>query len=61
LLAEHEAIIDALQAHDAERAARLSREHVEGLHKRMIVGLQLAEQQGMEPAATSSNGGGSAT
>ena len=56
--AEHEAIIDALQAHDAERAARLSREHVEGAHKRMIAALQFAEQQGMEPAATSSNGEG---
>lgn len=33
--AEHEAMIDALQAHDPDRSARLSYEHTEGAHRRI--------------------------
>jgi GntR family transcriptional regulator, rspAB operon transcriptional repressor len=32
---EHEAIIDALQVHDADRAFRLARAHIEGTHERV--------------------------
>jgi GntR family transcriptional regulator, rspAB operon transcriptional repressor len=32
---EHEAIIDAIQAHDADRAFRLAREHTEGTRERV--------------------------
>jgi DNA-binding GntR family transcriptional regulator len=39
---EHEAIIDALQAHDADRASRLCHEHVDGAHKRLAMRLRLA-------------------
>ncbi len=39
---EHEAIIDALQAHDADRASRLCHEHVDGAHKRLSTPLRLA-------------------
>jgi GntR family transcriptional regulator, rspAB operon transcriptional repressor len=45
LCTEHEAIIDALQAHDADRAAQLSHAHVEGTHARVIMALRLVEQQ----------------
>jgi DNA-binding GntR family transcriptional regulator len=39
--AEHEAIIDALQARDAERASKLSHEHAEGAHERVAAALRL--------------------
>jgi GntR family transcriptional regulator, rspAB operon transcriptional repressor len=39
--AEHEAIIDALQTHDAESASRLSHEHAEGAHERVATALRL--------------------
>jgi DNA-binding GntR family transcriptional regulator len=39
---EHEAIIDALQAHDADRASRLCHEHVDGAHKHLATPLRLA-------------------
>jgi DNA-binding GntR family transcriptional regulator len=47
---EHEAIIDALQAHDADRAARLSFEHAERAHARISVAVRLVAQQSEEQA-----------
>jgi GntR family transcriptional regulator, rspAB operon transcriptional repressor len=41
LSAEHEAIIDALQAHDPERASRLCHEHVEREHAFIMAALRL--------------------
>jgi DNA-binding GntR family transcriptional regulator len=40
---EHDAIIDALQARDADRASRLSYEHAEGTHERITAALELFE------------------
>jgi DNA-binding GntR family transcriptional regulator len=42
LCAEHEAIINALQAHDPDRAFRLSYEHVEGARERVTTAWRLA-------------------
>ncbi len=39
---EHEAIIDAIQAHDADRASRLAREHAEAALERVTRALRLA-------------------
>jgi DNA-binding GntR family transcriptional regulator len=39
-LSEHEAIIDALQAHDGERASRLASEHLARAHARILKALQ---------------------
>ena len=44
-LEEHEAIIDALQAHDAERASRLTSEHVANGHSRIMRALPIYPQQ----------------
>jgi DNA-binding GntR family transcriptional regulator len=41
--AEHEAIIDAIQDHDADRAARLAHDHVEAARSRTLPALRLAE------------------
>jgi GntR family transcriptional regulator, rspAB operon transcriptional repressor len=38
---EHEAIIDAIQAHDADRASRLAREHAEASLERLTSALRL--------------------
>jgi DNA-binding GntR family transcriptional regulator len=38
---EHEAIIDALQAHDPDRAAQLSCEHMKGAHRRIATSLAI--------------------
>jgi GntR family transcriptional regulator, rspAB operon transcriptional repressor len=38
--AEHEAIIDALQAHDPERASRLCYEHGQGIHQLIVATLR---------------------
>jgi DNA-binding GntR family transcriptional regulator len=51
LCLEHEAIIDALQAHDADRAAQLSHAHVEGTHAHIMVALRLVEQQQQQNSA----------
>jgi GntR family transcriptional regulator, rspAB operon transcriptional repressor len=48
--AEHEAIIDALQAHDAECASRLCYEHTAGAHERVSTSLRLVGQQQENPA-----------
>jgi DNA-binding GntR family transcriptional regulator len=42
---EHEAIIDAVQAHDADRAAVLSCEHSARGHARILASVRLATQQ----------------
>lgn len=52
--AEHEAIIDALQVHDADRASRLSYEHAANAQSRLVTGLGLAVQQ-RQPAAEARN------
>lgn len=39
---EHEAIIDAIQAHDADRASQLAREHAEAARERVTRALRLA-------------------
>jgi GntR family transcriptional regulator, rspAB operon transcriptional repressor len=39
--AEYEAIIDAIQAHDADRASRLAREHAEASHLRILGALRM--------------------
>jgi DNA-binding GntR family transcriptional regulator len=55
MCAEHEAIIDALQDRDADRAARLTCEHVEGTRGRILPALRLVEQQqnkSVEPPET---------
>jgi DNA-binding GntR family transcriptional regulator len=52
---EHEAIIDAIQAHDAERAARLSCEHSARAHARILTSVRLVAQQwdaSVEPPTT---------
>lgn len=46
---EHEAIIDALQAHDADRASRICHEHVDGAHKRVATPLRLAVRRWQVP------------
>jgi DNA-binding GntR family transcriptional regulator len=38
--AEHEAIVDAIQAHDADLASRLSYQHAARAHTRMVTALQ---------------------
>jgi DNA-binding GntR family transcriptional regulator len=43
---EHEAIIDAIQAHDADRAARISHEHSISAHARIVAALRLVAQPG---------------
>lgn len=45
LLAEHAAIIDALQARDRRRAARLVREHISDAERRVVNGLTYAAVQ----------------
>ena len=42
--AEHEAIIDALQAHDADRAAGLAFKHVKRLGESVTKALQLRDE-----------------
>jgi GntR family transcriptional regulator, rspAB operon transcriptional repressor len=42
---EHEAIIDAIQAHDADRASRLAREHAEAALQRVTRALRLAAKR----------------
>jgi DNA-binding GntR family transcriptional regulator len=42
---EHDAIIDALQAHDAERASRLSFEHSARIQASVLMALRLASEQ----------------
>ena len=52
---EHEAIINAIQAHDAERAARLSFEHSERAHIHILMSVKLVPQQwdaSVDPPAT---------
>jgi DNA-binding GntR family transcriptional regulator len=43
---EHEAIIDALQSHDADRASRLSYDHAARSHARMRGALETVARQG---------------
>jgi DNA-binding GntR family transcriptional regulator len=47
---EHEAIIDALQAHDADQAARLSYEHAARAHARISTAVRTIAQRWEEPA-----------
>jgi DNA-binding GntR family transcriptional regulator len=49
MTSEHEAIIDAIQAHDADLASRLSYEHVESTRQRIVAALRLIEQSGNMP------------
>jgi DNA-binding GntR family transcriptional regulator len=59
--AEHEAIIAALQDHDADRASRLAYEHLASEHSRIAPALRLAPWEGFPsptvaaPAAVASN------
>lgn len=46
---EHDAIIDALQARDADRASRLSYEHAERTHERLATALGLFKQEEGQP------------
>jgi GntR family transcriptional regulator, rspAB operon transcriptional repressor len=48
--AEHEAIIDALQAHDGNLAARLSREHAARAHERIAAAVRMIAQRWDDPA-----------
>ena len=48
--AEHEAIITALQAHDPDRASRLSYEHVESARERITTALPGSRRNGNAPA-----------
>ncbi|MGD0104806.1 MAG: GntR family transcriptional regulator [Rhodopila sp.] len=53
--AEHEAIIDALQAHDANGASHLSREHLEAGRERVMAALRLvacSREKNREPPTT---------
>jgi GntR family transcriptional regulator, rspAB operon transcriptional repressor len=45
LCSEHEAIIDALQARDADRASRLSFDHTEGAHDRVATALRFIARE----------------
>ena len=45
VFADHEAMIDAIQAHDSDLAARLSYDHAARAHARIREGMQLREQQ----------------
>jgi DNA-binding GntR family transcriptional regulator len=47
---EHDAIIGALQAHDADRAARLSYEHAARAHARIAASVRTVAQRWEEPA-----------
>jgi DNA-binding GntR family transcriptional regulator len=47
---EHEAIIDALQARDADHASRLSYEHAARAHARILTAVRLVAQQWEEAA-----------
>ena len=47
--AEHDAIIDALQAHDADLAARLSYEHAARAHARISTAIRTVAQRWQEP------------
>jgi DNA-binding GntR family transcriptional regulator len=49
VFADHEAIIDALQAHDSDLAARLAYEHSERAHARILANLPRAAQPPMKP------------
>jgi DNA-binding GntR family transcriptional regulator len=53
---EHDAIIDALQAHDADRASRLSHEHAEGTHVRLTTAQELSGQAERQPLPPPNNG-----
>jgi DNA-binding GntR family transcriptional regulator len=48
--AEHDAIIDALQAHDADQAARLSYQHAARAHARISTAIRTVAQRWEEPA-----------
>jgi DNA-binding GntR family transcriptional regulator len=48
VFADHEAIIDAIQAHDSDLAARLSRDHTARAHARIREEMRLREQQPAE-------------
>jgi GntR family transcriptional regulator, rspAB operon transcriptional repressor len=53
--AEHDAIIDALQAHDADQTARLSYEHAARAHARISKAIRMVAErwkEPVEPAAT---------
>jgi DNA-binding GntR family transcriptional regulator len=50
--AEHEAIIDALQAHDADQTARLSYEHAARAHARISQAIRMVAERWKEPAET---------
>jgi DNA-binding GntR family transcriptional regulator len=47
--AEHDAIIDALQAHDADQAARLSYQHAARAHARISTAIRTVAQRWGEP------------
>jgi DNA-binding GntR family transcriptional regulator len=61
LCTEHEAIIDALQAHDANRAAQLSYTHVEGTHAHVMMALRLVAQQQQNSAKSPPANGANAS
>ena len=48
---QHDAIIDAIQAHDANAAHRLAQEHVAAVRSRIIAALRLLETPQDSPAA----------
>jgi DNA-binding GntR family transcriptional regulator len=48
---EHEAIINSLQDHDADRASRLAYEHLAGGHSRIAMALRLAPWEGVPSPA----------
>ena len=48
--AEHDAIIDALQAHDADQAARLAYQHAARAHARISTAVRTVAQRWKEPA-----------
>jgi len=52
VFADHETIIDAIQAHDSDLAARLSYEHSARAHERIRTAMRHGEQQLAEPPKT---------
>jgi DNA-binding GntR family transcriptional regulator len=51
VMENHRAIIDAIQAHDADRASQLARHHVEGGRARLLESLRQAATERSEATA----------
>ncbi len=58
LIAEHEAIIDAIQAHDSELAARLTSQHAVGGRSRILTALRQGAAMSAKEVLPETRGGG---